>query len=58
MDGLAGFDYVFSCGATMNTNKVKMFACGAAFPELAASANPSQITADTVTFYGIFKKLQ
>ena len=62
MDGLAGFDYVFSPGATMNANKVKMFACGAtagaAFPELAAGAYPSQITADTITFYGIFKKLQ
>jgi len=62
MDGLAGYDYVFSPGATMSTNKVKMFAsgatAGAAFPELAAGAYPGPITGDTVTFYGIFKKLQ
>jgi hypothetical protein len=62
MDGLAGYDYVFSTGATLSTNKVKMFAsaatAGAAFPELAAGAYPGAITGDTITFYGIFKKLQ
>ena len=61
MDGLAGFDYVFAPGATLNTNKVKVFAQGTAagaFPELAAGAYPGAITADTITFYGIFKKLQ
>jgi hypothetical protein len=46
----------------MNSNKVKMFASGAtvgaAFPELAAGAYPTPITGDTITFYGIFKKLQ
>jgi hypothetical protein len=62
MDGLAGFDYVFFPGAALNSNKVKMFAsgatAGAAFPELAAGAYPAAITSDTITFYGIFKKLQ
>ena len=61
MDGLAGFDYVFSPGAAMNSNKVKIFAQGTAagaFPELSAGAYPAAITADTITFYGIFKKLQ
>jgi hypothetical protein len=61
MDGLAGYDYVFIPGAAMNSNKVKIFQQGAAagaFPELAADAYPGAITADTVTFYGIFKKLQ
>jgi hypothetical protein len=60
MDGLAGYDYVFYPGAAMNSNKVKIFQQGAsagAFPELAAGAYPSAITADTITFYGIFKKL-
>ncbi len=60
MDGLAGYDYVFIPGSAMNNNKVKIFAQGAsagAFPELAAGAYPGGITADTVTFYGIFKKL-
>ncbi len=60
MDGLAGYDYVFYPGAAMNSNKVKIFQQGAsagAFPELAAGAYPSGITADTITFYGIFKKL-
>jgi len=45
----------------MNSNKVKIFQQGAsagAFPELAAGAYPGAITADTITFYGIFKKLQ
>jgi hypothetical protein len=61
MDGLAGYDYVFIPGATMNSNKVKIFQQGAsagAFPELAAGAYPGAITGDTITFYGIFKKLQ
>lgn len=61
MDGLAGYDYVFIPGAAMNSNKVKIFAQGTsagAFPELAAGAYPSAITSDTITVYGIFKKLQ
>ncbi len=61
MDGLAGYDYVFVPGVAMNSNKVKIFQQGAAagpFPELAAGAYPAAITADTITFYGIFKKLQ
>ena len=61
MDGLAGYDYIFSPGATMNSNKVKIFQQGAAagaFPELASGAYPGAITSDTITFYGIFKKLQ
>jgi hypothetical protein len=61
MDGLAGYDYVFTPGATMNANKVKIFAQGTAagaFPELAAGAYPGAISGDTITFYGIFKKLQ
>ncbi|HEY0701646.1 MAG TPA: hypothetical protein VGD60_02665 [Candidatus Acidoferrales bacterium] len=62
MDGLAGYDYVFAPGAALNNSKVKMFACAAtvqaAFPELAAGAYPAAITGDTITFYGIFKKLQ
>ena len=61
MDGLSGYDYVFYPGAAMNANKVKVFQQGAsagAFPELAAGAYPSAITSDTITFYGIFKKLQ
>jgi hypothetical protein len=61
MDGLAGYDYVFYPGATLNANKVKIFAQGTAagpFPELAAGTYPSGITGDTITFYGIFKKLQ
>ena len=60
MDGLAGYDYVFTPGAAMNANKVKIFQQGAsagAFPELAAGAYPAAITSDTITFYGIFKKL-
>lgn len=60
MDGLAGYDYVFFPGAAMNANKVKIFQQGAsagAFPEVAAGAYPSAITSDTITFYGIFKKL-
>ena len=61
MDGLAGYDYVFAPGTAMNNAKVKIFAQGTsagAFPELAAGAYPAAITGDTVTFYGIFKKLQ
>src|ERR1700719_342092 len=61
MDGLAGYDYVFTPGAAMSSNKVKIFQQGAsagAFPELAAGAYPGAITADSITFYGIFKKLQ
>ncbi|MFZ3217709.1 MAG: hypothetical protein WA192_16745 [Candidatus Acidiferrales bacterium] len=61
MDGLAGFDYVVTPGAALNANKVKVFQQGTtagAFPELASGAYPGAITADTITFYGIFKKLQ
>jgi hypothetical protein len=61
MDGLAGYDYVFYPGSAMNSGKVKIFQQGGsagAFPELAAGAYPSAITGDTITFYGIFKKLQ
>ncbi len=61
MDGLAGYDYVFAPGTAMNNGKVKLFAQGAAagaFPELGAGAYPGAITGDTITFYGIFKKLQ
>jgi hypothetical protein len=61
MDGLAGYEYVVLPGSAMNSNKVKIFQQGGsagAFPELAAGAYPSAITGDTITFYGIFKKLQ
>jgi hypothetical protein len=61
MDGLAGYDYVFAPGAALNANKVKVFQQGAsagAFAELAAGAYPGAIQSDTITFYGIFKKLQ
>jgi hypothetical protein len=61
MDGLAGFDYVFAPGASMTSNKVKIFAQGSgagAFPELAAGAYPAAISGDTITFYGIFPKLR
>jgi hypothetical protein len=60
MDGLAGYDYVFFPGTALNNGKVKIFQQGAsagAFPELAAGAYPAAITGDTITFYGIFKKL-
>ncbi len=60
MDGLAGYDYVFFPGSALNNGKVKIFQQGAsagAFPELAAGAYPGAITGDTITFYGIFKKL-
>jgi hypothetical protein len=61
MDGLAGYDYVFYPGAALNSGKVKMFQEGSGagpFAELAAGAYPGAITGDTITFYGIFKKLQ
>lgn len=61
MDGLAGYDYVFIPGSAMNSNLVKIFQQGSgagAFPELAAGAYPSSIASDTITFYGIFKKLR
>jgi hypothetical protein len=61
MDGLAGYDYVFTPGTGLNNGKVKIFQQGSsagAFPELASGAYPGAITADTITFYGIFKKLQ
>lgn len=61
LDGLAGYDYVFTPGSSLSNGKVKVFQQGTsagAFPELAAGAYPSAITGDTVTFYGIFKKLQ
>lgn len=61
MDGLSGYDFVFSPGAAINNGKVKIFqqAAGAgAFQELAAGAYPAAIGSDTITFYGIFKKLQ
>jgi hypothetical protein len=61
MGGLARCDYVFLPGAAMNSNKVRIFQQGStagAFPELAAGAYPGAITADTITIYGIFKKLQ
>jgi hypothetical protein len=61
MDGISGYDYLFIPGAAMTTNKVKIFQQGSSagpFPELAAGAYPSAITADTITLYAIFKKLQ
>jgi hypothetical protein len=61
MDGLSGYDYVFFPGTAMNNGIVKMFQQGSsagAFPEIAAGAYPGPITSDTITFYGIFKKLQ
>ncbi len=61
MDGLAGYDYVFAPGATINTNRVKMFqehGSAGPFQELAAGAYPGAIIGDTITLYGIFKKLQ
>jgi len=61
MDGLAGYDYVFTPGSAMNNGKVKIFQQGSsagAFPELAAGAYPAAVTSDTLTFYGIFAKLQ
>jgi hypothetical protein len=61
MDGLAGYDYRFTPGAAINSGLVKIFQdAGAAgpFAELAAGSYPSAITADTITFYGIFPRLQ
>jgi hypothetical protein len=61
MDGLAGYDYVFAPGSAMNSNKVKIFqqaSAAGAFAELAAGSYPAAITGDSITFYGIFKKLQ
>lgn len=61
MDGISGYDYVFFPGSAMNAGKVKVFQQGSgagAFAELAAGAYPSPIQSDTITFYGIFKKLQ
>jgi len=61
MDGLSGYDYIFSPGSAMNNGKVKIFQQGSAagpFPELPAGAYPSAINSDTITFYGIFPKLQ
>jgi hypothetical protein len=60
MDGLAGYDYVFTPGSAMNNGKVKIYQQGAsagAFPELASGAYPTAISSDTIAFYGIFKKL-
>jgi len=60
MDGLAGYDYVFFPGSAMNNGKVKIFQQGSSagpFPEIAAGAYPSAVTTDTITFYGILKKL-
>jgi hypothetical protein len=60
MDGLAGYDYVFSPGAAMNNGSVKIFQQGGsagAFSELSAATYPTTITSDVITFYGIFKKL-
>ena len=61
MDGLAGYDYVFASGSAINSGKVKIFQQGSAagaFAELASGAYPAAITADSVTFYGIFPRLQ
>lgn len=61
LDGLAGYDYAFAPGAALNNGKVKVFQQGSsagAFPELASGAYPAAITSDSITFYGIFKKLQ
>lgn len=61
IDGQSGYDFVFIPGAAQNNGKVKVFTNGAAvgaFPELAAGAYPGAITGDTITFYGIFPKLQ
>ena len=61
MDGLAGYDYVFIPGSALSNGKVKIFQQGSgagAFPELASGAYPGAVTSDTITFYGIFRKLQ
>ena len=60
MDGLSGYDYVFNPGSAMNNGKAKIFQQGSsagAFPELSGGTYPGAITSDTITFYGIFKKL-
>jgi hypothetical protein len=60
MDGLSGYDFVFSPGSAMNNGTVKVFqqaASSGAFAELAAGSYPGAIISDTITFYGIFKKL-
>ncbi|MGB0036511.1 MAG: hypothetical protein WBP79_13660 [Candidatus Acidiferrales bacterium] len=60
MDGLAGYSYIFAADGGIHSNKVKIFQQGdsaGAFAELAAGAYPSAISADAITFYGIFKKL-
>jgi hypothetical protein len=47
LDGLAGYNYVFSAGTALNNGKVKIFQQGTsagAFPELASGAYPSAIT--------------
>jgi hypothetical protein len=49
MDGLAGYDYVFFPGSAMNNGKAKVFQQG---------SGAGAIASDTVTFYGMFKKLQ
>ena len=61
MDGLAGYDYIFAPGAAISSNRMKVFeqaSAAGAFSELAAGSYPSAITGDTVTFYGIFPRLQ
>jgi len=61
MDGLSGYDYVFSPGSALSNGKVKIFQQGSdagAFPELASGAYPGAIASDTITFYGIFRKLE
>jgi len=61
MDGLAGYDYVFSPGAAINSSKVKIFeqaSAAGAFAELASGAYPAAISADTITFYGVFPRLK
>lgn len=60
IDGLSGYDFVFSAGSAMDNGKVKIFqqaAAAGAFAELTAGAYPGAITSDTVTFYGVFRKL-
>jgi hypothetical protein len=59
MEGLSGYDYVFKPGSAINRT-VKVFQQGSsagAFQELAAGSYPTGITSDTITFYGIFRKL-
>ncbi len=53
IDALAGYDYVFYPGSAMNRNKVKIFQQGRG-----CGSVPGAITSDTITFYGIFRKLQ